>query len=608
MFTYPISKRDQVASRGEELINFTLSIPANMLRTVVSRLPTVQGGFRPGKDISVRLMKFFGRIKHWTDDDWCLMAEIWSLWTRGHSEMYEALGMPNDDELERLVSELNETPERLRELIGRLVAAARRGAFDRESLQMWYELGPLIPDSITSLWILLAPSKEELASLSQLRGLQERFPLIEGQLERTLHMYKSLQSQIKNVADSGLAHENQLKALAKQLVALKDTQDQACASISKLYQQIEGIQKYQNDRLQALELQLTEYATSYDPTFDPVVLKAAQEALKQYVESIAAQVEGLQSQIAELENRVSGAAGPTMIVTHFKSSTHTCDLVDRQSVVTHLARNLGGLGLNLVEARTLATDVVIAALTGQLISFGGSLGAKVAQRCALSLAGNYVTMHIPVGLMDGSHFSHVLTRVVDDVRASGHTTALILEGINRSAIEVYGPSLRDLICNRMLGLEDQGLPLIILATLVQGPSAIPCGKEILELGPVFDTDALTWTDRVPTPAQAGMMLPQAWTMQATEDIPFDWQDIALPQKLVAAGGPLWRRAVSLACRVGSELDVRQGIDSACRVGFGWVLPMAFHLGVELDDETISRFHNDDRTHLLLRKAREVGDA
>ncbi len=591
-----------------------------MLGPVVSRLPKMPGGFRPGKDVPFRIRKFFARLGRWDDDDWQLMCELWCLWTRSQSHLYEALGSPSSEELERLVREANQSRERLHELIGGLVVAARAGSVDQESIREWYELGPLPSDPIASMLIALAPTKEEKAWLARLRAMEDRFPVLEHSLQQAMEDSRSLQDlpqTVAELANERLALRMEVEALGKGLGISRVFESEAREALGNIGRKVDTLLHQDVElgvRLNAVELRVQELESCRESAFDPAGILTQQEEIRQSIQLLSGELDRLRTIISGLEShlvietrQVGGTDHlPQILVTpHVEPNLSTSEFQDCGSIIKHLEQNLFDLGLQRKQSRRLAVDVLTAALTGQMIVFSGSMAFTSAMRCAYSLSGNQVyVLRVPVGLWDSSGFDRSFQEIVDTARASGGTAAVIIEGINRSALEVYGSYLRELICNRALGLQDLESPLIILGTVVHGSSAIPYGKELLELGPVFDTDSLGWTYRSARYADPGVILPQVWSERANPEISPYWEGEILPQEVSVEAGPLWRRMVSLAYHVHEEIDPSVDLPPAARLSFGWVLPMALHLRLELPEEILSQYREDDRCHLMLRRLSE----
>ncbi|WP_374712412.1 hypothetical protein [Symbiobacterium terraclitae] len=456
--------------------------------------------------------------------------------------------------------------------------------------------------------------------MARLRAMEDRFPVLEHSLQQAMEDSRSLQDlpqTVAELANERLALRMEVEALGKGLGISRVFESEAREALGNIGRKVDTLLHQDVElgvRLNAVELRVQELESCRESAFDPAGILTQQEEIRQSIQLLSGELDRLRTIISGLEShlvietrQVGGTDHlPQILVTpHVEPNLSTSEFQDCGSIIKHLEQNLFDLGLQRKQSRRLAVDVLTAALTGQMIVFSGSMAFTSAMRCAYSLSGNQVyVLRVPVGLWDSSGFDRSFQEIVDTARASGGTAAVIIEGINRSALEVYGSYLRELICNRALGLQDLESPLIILGTVVHGSSAIPYGKELLELGPVFDTDSLGWTYRSARYADPGVILPQVWSERANPEISPYWEGEILPQEVSVEAGPLWRRMVSLAYHVHEEIDPSVDLPPAARLSFGWVLPMALHLRLELPEEILSQYREDDRCHLMLRRLSE----
>ena len=100
--------------------------------------------------------------------------------------------------------------------------------------------------------------------------------------------------------------------------------------------------------------------------------------------------------------------------------------------------------------------------------------------------------------------------------AVGAKQALILEGINRSCLDAFGTALQQQLRSRALGFTIEHIP-IFLGTLGDGPSCIPPSPHLLEFGPMFDTDVLSWDlQKQVTSIIPGRCEPDVWKLSGDQ--------------------------------------------------------------------------------------------
>ena len=160
-----------------------------------------------------------------------------------------------------------------------------------------------------------------------------------------------------------------------------------------------------------------------------------------------------------------------------------------EGAATSVASNLERLGLKKSGARPLAEEICAAAFTRQVAFFKGAQANAVARSAALSLAGPAcVRASMPVGLTSGEAID-AARDLIGSTAASSR--ALLIEGVNRTALDVYAEAVTDLMEVSVPPSAGRGFEFIF-ATLSQGVASLAVEPRQLELGPIFDLDHLDW--------------------------------------------------------------------------------------------------------------------
>lgn len=147
-----------------------------------------------------------------------------------------------------------------------------------------------------------------------------------------------------------------------------------------------------------------------------------------------------------------------------------------------IANNLQASGVVKREANSYARHILAAIICGQLIQFKGSTADLIADAVAAAVGGAiFHEWRVPVGLVSEDAATDCLEVVAE---SSG---CLLLKGANRSAFEVYGSAIRDVVARRQFATSVNSR-LVLIASWTHGPAAFPDGGTLSELGPVFDTD------------------------------------------------------------------------------------------------------------------------
>lgn len=155
-----------------------------------------------------------------------------------------------------------------------------------------------------------------------------------------------------------------------------------------------------------------------------------------------------------------------------------------------LVNNLAAVGLSETDCEWVAHAILVATVSGQLIQFSGSFGELLAEATSVALAGgNGLVWHVPLGLCDGGMAEVAMEWMRADESQYG---CLFVKGINRSAFEVYGDELRELVLRRLVGGDECLSYRPLIATWADGPAVLPGGLPLLQLGPLINSDGLNW--------------------------------------------------------------------------------------------------------------------
>ncbi|KPA09470.1 hypothetical protein MHK_010302 [Candidatus Magnetomorum sp. HK-1] len=239
----------------------------------------------------------------------------------------------------------------------------------------------------------------------------------------------------------------------------------------------------------------------------------------------------------------------------------------------HMMKNLKAIGLIKIKARQLANEILAGLGAGSLIMFSGSLSRFLAETCAKSIAAKneIQVLHIPVGLLDGYQFHQELSHCLDLALHSDYLTAIIFEGINLSAFECYGQTLRQIITNRLITNNDSYNHIACFATLAEGLAGLPLTKEFCELGPIFDTDLLGWGAKgISGKAHGGTISKTNWNHWINScpksEIPESLQTLFEEMSDVSQ---LWKISIR---KTSQFLQKENPLES---MGFAWLMQRAF---------------------------------
>ncbi len=234
-----------------------------------------------------------------------------------------------------------------------------------------------------------------------------------------------------------------------------------------------------------------------------------------------------------------------------------------------------GVGLNKSSADTLARIVASATITGQLVSLRGAAASLVAERLARAVGAECLRLSLPAGMVHGAQLHRVLRSAGDRAIEHQALTSVVLAGLNRSPIEVYGDSLFELVAERML--EGAATAPLLLGTVADGTTALPA-DELTRLGPVVDLDdaEFRWGAAV-APSATLVQLDTLRKWRADLSIP----DADEVNDLVGWSKqcPLARRAQELALQALRRLEGAEDIDKTISaLAVGWLGPRSHVVG------------------------------
>ena len=285
-------------------------------------------------------------------------------------------------------------------------------------------------------------------------------------------------------------------------------------------------------------------------------------------------------------------------------------LRQREEFVSAVTTNLEALNIKKSSAEALALECIAALMAGQMPYFAGLNGKRVAEACATALAANdtYV-LTVPVGISAPNEFHRQLGSLSAKERQD--VSCLIIEGINRSALDTFGESLIEMISRQRSG-DSASRSLLIMATLTDGPASLPLSVAHVSLGPVFHTDALDWRARPRIEGQKadGEISAQIWegACSALERAAPDSEEaLRLLNEFAPIANPLLRGTVLSGFRALSELRNERTSPTALQsLAFGWLAPVCIAMGStaeavdeEFDQGTVDGTTPDTRLANLL---------
>ncbi|WP_085727205.1 hypothetical protein [Pseudomonas sp. R37(2017)] len=501
-YQYSQEARDRISAFGQIAITeFIEEIPHGIRRIFYERQPAIQG-FRRGSppEFKEKQKRLVGHLIHTQPGqkgaaDWNTFANLWEAW--GKSRLGPAFPASDISSLTPdagpvFLTGLAELfPDAARENLERLLDFS--GFADSPEAQV--ALGRFRPASTLARDLMID------ALPGRLHKIEGYFEIAEAAAEEVAERIDQLESETdtlaKGIADVVSSVEKSqgdvkefraaLERIAERASGLEEVVDAARQKIT------EGIAAAdaRADQFQHSLEALTEQSRAWDKT------QAEVSALKQSIDALCAQelewnhavtaVGHLAERIDILEAAVAKggngtATKPQVRLFEVESPGPIVEIHSVEGACELIACNLQACGVMKGAAIATARQILAALSAGQMVQFSGSISDLVADAVAAAIGGQ--TFHewrVPVGLVSDEAAIDCLEVVTE---TSG---CLLMKGANRSAFEVYGTAIRDVVTRRQFSLPSyQRLSLI--AAWTQGPATFPDGGTLAEIGPVFDTD------------------------------------------------------------------------------------------------------------------------
>lgn len=601
LISYPEDRRIAIQTYSfEEFRTFLGNIPAGTLSNAIKMLPK-RKGFRAGKDIDIRLRVYFARIERWDQKEWDLFSMLWALWTDSCERLKNLLNYQDKKEFISLVIKMLDNQDELLRILNDLV----NGELEQNVIREWIKFSPFSLNMDSLLLVNLAPTlftkklqsrldmldellisnaeKIEEKMLKMVKGIDENVFTLSKEFKEYSMLVSTLQEETSIMAKKSQDIENNVFVLKSDIETITKQETDFSNAYKHLKEQVEAINS------QSIELikQINEMGlklSRQEESFRGFNLK---ELLTNTLSSRqTAQV----AVTAENTNRT--------IINEVEFKLPPVQLASGHDAMIHLKKNLNNLGIKLADAKEIAFEVLAAVLSNQMVMFSGSMSLFVAEYCAASLCGSTVkVVSVPFGQVDELISTEKLTQWINEAESSSLPIAIILEGINRSAFEIYGSNLRKYIAEQIVGRTIWSYPLIIMATLVTGPSVLGLNKEYLEIGPVFNTDCVGWSYKNIEPYVNGVIDPKL-IFKINMDISdyLELEDL-LPVGIIELGSILWRKTIAATYKMMSQLDPSFNFSS---VNYGWLIPITSLHFNERTEQPFDEIELDERSKLLIK--------
>jgi len=557
--SYPPNKRRAIVERGwTNFESFFHKLPLtdqNEIYSSSGRLPDVDG-FRRGTPAGnkKRLEELFRHLgakdgSRESDRAWRAYDGIFLDWVMTCTDLNNLLlTFDNDTDFVEQPEGMPPNTDLDVACFAMLSQASKRGEVTREDITTFYDFGYFVVDNQIEHYIELAIPEKDVQSIRELRALPAKLDKLHGAVDAlteridgvardvakhatTVHGIEERVNVLATPTDDGFiqgalaskADANTVGVIGAMVNVLTQTVADLAQQVTLVAQSdaaesgISGVTQDFTEIVVAIEAAEIKATIAAQGVHDlQVTMDTTTEMLRREIAGI---MEGTRSlseraidaRIAELRDEIARKVVDTTPTTSIATaaigvipvlqaeplvSTEVSVWPQNTSIVEHLERNILAAGLLSRSAKSLAREVLAGLGAGQLVTFRGSVAPLIAELCAQTIAAQSAWMtRIPVGMLSSNDLGHLINSFLAESRSQDSMRVLIIDGLNRSALEVFGSELSSLIGRRLLNLAPSAPRLHLLGTVVDGPSALPIGPGLCELGPILDVDALNWSPK-----------------------------------------------------------------------------------------------------------------
>ena len=249
-----------------------------------------------------------------------------------------------------------------------------------------------------------------------------------------------------------------------------------------------------------------------------------------------------------------------------------------------IAATLQSLGLRKSAAQIFGEECAATVIAKQAIFLKGSFATQMARAIARVIGGTAsVRVAMPIGLQNGEQLRAAIEQAFETERPT--MTALVIEGINRTALDITKEVLGDCLNP---GFDCAPARSVVVATISEGVASIPVELGYFEIGPIFDLNCLDW--RTGQPSSVGEPL-SAFSSEADKTLfaqigsaSVDTEEaIRLANAFVSGRNPSIERAFAGAYRAlhWVRTDVK-AVTSLQSLFYGWLMPYWLVQGITKD--------------------------
>jgi len=480
----------------------------------------------------------------------------------------------DEDEIERIKSELKKQSERLDQI--------------NASVEVFPASLDKVNSNVAEAKVSAQNAQDAIEALARVSRTHDDTPKPSAQDNPALDM------RIEALAIAVESRRGEIRALASKLEDL-DTLLNAVA-------EVEGAQKAIQETVLALDRRVAELGSALDQVKRDISDRAHDHALGE-------QLDAIDKRLYSLEQRPAVPVSPPVLAYETKALTApshqepkrdsvglrwdsliASDRTDEKILQSHtdlgraIAASLQSLGLRKSTAQIFGEECAATVIAKQAIFLKGSFATQTARAIARVIGGTAsVRIAMPIGLQNGEQLRAAIEQAFETERPT--MTALVIEGINRTALDITKEVLGDCLDP---GFDRAPARSGVIATISEGVASLPLELGYCEIGPVFDLNCLDWrAGQSPSAGESASAFSSKadkalFTQIGSADVDTE-EAIRLANAFVTGRDPSIERAFAGAYRALHlvRTDVK-AVTPLQSLFYGWLMPYWLTLGVTKD--------------------------
>jgi len=494
-FAYAVGAKKRISQLGaKEIIAFLEEVPLQHRKTAFSGLRPISG-FRKNEptELKKRIENFgtsLAQSHRATERDWSILGEVWNGW--GQYTFAGRIGSA----FKKYREEKSSLQSFLRDITG------DEDEIDvaMEDIERIFLFSPFDSMDEAGDALSMVPTRKELERSRKIA----KIPSDITELRKTVSSVVSDLEQVKKTLSCG--NSSAVEAFRGEVNSLKidiEKFEKRCLLIEELsVSQHKALNKATDISSRSNEMLARKIAANEVQTSSieksSAEISASFKAMEGVVKSLQKTVgeqdkERGHRKTADSDQSAAGVIAKAigMEVNRSPTSEPLVEIANARELLNALVNNYVAIGVAESAARKNAIAVTVAVMSGQFVQFSGSLADTIADATLLAVSGeSHLVWNVPAGLCDSELTSAIVRKAVDPKQPM---RGLLLRGLNKSAFDVYGYDIRNVLVNRLMGIGQRHLGLTLVATWLDGSSSLPERDSLAELGPMIDTNALVWT-------------------------------------------------------------------------------------------------------------------